>query len=290
MPYGPRIKTFRARPMTTPKTPRGYADKARLVAAAAANPPAIILVEPQLAENIGTTARAMMNTALEDLRLVDPKQDWLSEKAIAASSGAERILERARRFPSVAEAIADLHTVYATTARRREMVKPLMSARAAAVDMHGRTDQKLGILFGRERDGLSNDEVALSNILIEVPLNPEHSSLNLAQAVLLAGYEWFQAAYEGPQEMMTYNRTTPASKDLLQGLFTHLEQELVICGFLRHDEKRATMMVNIRNMLQRAELTEQEVRTMHGIVKELRYGRRPDRPRRQPGYKSDEYQ
>jgi len=262
----------------------GYADKARLVAKAAKNPPAIILVEPQLAENMGTTARAMMNTGLEDLRLVDPKQDWLSERAVAASSGAERILQSARRFATVAEAVADLHTVYASTARRREMVKPLLSARAAAADMQTRAGQKLGILFGRERDGLRNDEVALANTIIEVPLNPEHSSMNLAQAVLIVGYEWFQVGYDGPQEMMTFNRSTPASKDVLQGLFEHLESELVLCGFLRNEDKMASMVVNIRNMLQRADLTEQEVRTLHGIVKELRYGRRPDRPKRQPGY------
>lgn len=270
------------------KPARGYADKARLVARTAKNPPAVILVEPQLGENIGTTARAMMNTGLEELRLVDPKQDWLSEKAIAAASGADRILERAVRYERAADAVADLHMVYASTARRREMVKPLMSARAAAADMHARADQKLGILFGRERDGLHNDEVALANTIIEVPLNPEHSSMNLAQAVLIVGYEWFQAGYEGPQSMMTFNRTTPATKDMLQGLFEHLESELVLCGFLRNEEKMPGMIVNIRNMLQRAELTEQEVRTFHGIVKELRYGRRPDRPKRQPGYKVEE--
>jgi tRNA/rRNA methyltransferase len=269
------------------RRPFGVADKARLVAKTAQNPPAVILVEPQLGENIGTTARAMMNTGLEDLRLVDPKQDWLSEKALAAASGADRILERAVKYNRVADAVADLHTVYASTARRREMVKPLMSARAAAADMHARAGLKLGILFGRERDGLTNDEIALANTIVEVPLNPEHSSMNLAQAVLIVGYEWFQAAYEGPQEMVTLNRAVPASKDVLIGLFEHLERELVICGFLRNEEKIPSMIVNIRNMLQRADLTEQEVRTLHGMVTELRYGRRDDRPKRQPGVKSN---
>lgn len=267
------------------RRPFGVADKARLVAKPAKNPPAVILVEPQLGENIGTTARAMMNTGLQELRLVDPKQDWLSEKALAAASGADRILERAKKYDKVADAVADLQIVYASTARRREMVKPLMSARAAAADMHGRPDQKLGILFGRERDGLANSEVALANTIIEVPLNPEHSSMNLAQAVLIVGYEWFQAAYEGPQEMITLNRANPASKDVLIGLFEHLERELVNCGFLRNEEKIPSMIVNLRNMLQRADLTEQEVRTFHGMVTELRYGRRPDRPKRQPGVK-----
>ena len=266
-----------------------YADKARLPAKSGANPPAVILVEPQLGENIGTTARAMMNCGLSDLRLVDPKEDWLSEKALGASSGADAILEKAQRFTKVEDAIADLETVYATTARRREMVKTVMTARAAAADMHVRSaaGQRLGLLFGRERIGLTNHELGLANVLVEVPMNPEHTSLNLAQAVLVVGYEWFQAGYDGPNAVTTYNKTKPVTKELLQELFDHLEQELDLCGFLRHDEKRPSMVVNIRNMLQRAELTVQEVRTLHGIIKELRYGRRPDRPTRQPGYKVD---
>ena len=266
-----------------------YADKARLPAKPGANPPAVILVEPQLGENIGTTARAMMNCGLTDLRLVDPKEDWLSEKAVGASSGAGEILQKARRFATTEEAIADLETVYATTARRREMVKTVMTARTAAADMHVRSaaGQRLGLLFGRERIGLTNHELGLANVLVEVPMNPEHSSLNLAQAVLVVGYEWFQAGYDGPDAVTTYNKTMPVTKELLQELFDHLEQELDLCGFLRHDDKRPSMVINIRNMLQRAELTVQEVRTLHGIIKELRYGRREDRPKRQPGYKVD---
>jgi tRNA/rRNA methyltransferase len=266
-----------------PTQPTSYADKARLVARPGANPPAVILVEPQLAENMGTAARAMMNTGLTDLRLVDPKQDWLNERAVAASSGADEVLENARRFDTLEAAIADLQLVYAATARRREMVKPIMTARAAATDMRGRDDMAMGVIFGRERDGLTNHEISLTSAIIEVPLNPVHSSLNLAQAVLLVGYEWFQAGYDGPQAMMVLNRTQPASKEVLQGLFEHLERELVTCGFLRNEEKRPSMMVNIRNMLQRADLTVQEIRTLHGIVTELRYGRRPDRPVRQGG-------
>ncbi len=266
-----------------PTQSTSYADKARLVAKVGANPPAVILVEPQLAENMGTAARAMMNTGLTDLRLVNPKQDWLSEKAIGASSGAERILENARRFETAADAVADLQRVYAATARRRELVMPTLTARAAAADMRGHENIALGVMFGRERDGLTNPEISLTNAIIEVPLNPEHSSLNLAQAVLLVGYEWFQAGYDGPQTLMTFNTTTPASKEVLHGLFAHMERELVTCGFLRNEEKRPSMMTNIRNMLQRGDLTVQEVRTLHGIITELRYGRRPDRPARQKG-------
>ncbi len=273
-----------------PRQSTSYADKARLVAKAGKNPPAVILVEPQLGENIGTAARAMMNCGLSDLRLVNPQQDWLSEKAVGASSGAGEILEQARKFATVEEAIADLEVIYATTARRREMVKTVMTARNAAADMRarGETGQRLGLLFGRERSGLTNHEIGLANTLVEVPLNPEHSSLNLAQAVLIVGYEWFQAGYDGPEQMMTFNRTKPVTKELLQELFDHLEKELILCGFLRNEEKRPSMIVNIRNMLQRAELTLQEVRTLHGMIVELRYGRRDDRPQRQPGRKADE--
>jgi len=267
-----------------------YADKARLPVKTSDTAPAVVLVEPQLGENIGTAARAMMNCGLADLRLVDPKQDWLSEKALAASSGADEILRNARSFKTTEDAIADLECVYATTARRREMIKTVMTARAAAGDMRARigVGQRVGLLFGRERIGLTNHEVGLANTIIEVPLNPEHSSLNLAQAVLVVGYEWFQAGYEGPDAVLTYNNSKPVKKEQLQELFDHFEKELILCGFLRHEEKRPSMIVNLRNLLQRAELSEQEVRTLHGIIKELRYGRRPDRPKRQPGYKEDE--
>ena len=273
--------------MTT--TPPPKVEKGRLSGSVPDAAPCVVLVEPQLAENMGTTARAMMNCGLSDLRLVGPKVDWLSERTLAASSGAERVLETARRFATTEDAIAELEIVYATTARRREMVKPVMTARAAAAHMRAEIarGRKAGLLFGRERAGLTNHEVALANVVVEVPLNPEHSSLNLAQAVLIVGYEWFQAGYDGPQDMMTFNRTRIADKAELEGLFRHLEQELEICGFLRHDEKRPGLVINIRNMLLRAELTEQDVRTFHGIVKELRYGRRPDRPKRQPGYTID---
>jgi tRNA/rRNA methyltransferase len=264
-------------------------EKGRLPVTVPGDAPAVILVEPQLAENIGTTARAMMNCGLAELRLVDPKQDWLSDKAIAASSGAERVLETATRYATIEAAIADLEIVYATTARRREMTKPVMTARAAAAHMHEQAalKRRLGLLFGREASGLTNHEIALANIAVEVPLNPVHSSLNLAQAVLIVGYEWFQEGYRGPDAIVTA-RTPLADKKMLDGLFKHLEDELTMCGFLRNDEMRPSMVVNLRNMLQRAELTEQEVRTFHGVIKELRYGRRPDRPRRQPGYRSDE--
>ena len=272
--------------MTRSPNAAAHVEKGRLPVKPPPGAPAVILVEPQLAENLGTTARAMRNCALSDLRLVDPKVDWLSEKALAAASGGEPVLEKARRFDTVEAAIADLTHVYAATARRREMVKPLFTAKGAAADMLGQADagRSLGVLFGRERHGLTNDEVALCDAIVEIPMNPAHSSLNLAQSVLVIGYEWFQAAaYRGPNKTMVFNRTQPADRGMLVDLFDHLERELVACGFLRHEDKRQQMVINIRNMLNRAELTEQEVRTFHGIIKELRYGRRPDRPVRQDG-------
>ncbi len=235
--------------------------------------PAVILVQPQLSENIGTTARAMLNCGLTDLRLVRPRENWLSERAIAACSGADRVLEAARVFESTAEAVADLQHVYATTGRNRYMVKPVATPRRAAVEMRAfiNAGETCGFMFGPERTGLENDDVALADTVLTVPLNPEHCSLNLAQAVLLIGYEWYQSGDNIPTELtMTKGaKGAPASKKDLIAFFEHLERELDACGFLRLPDKRPVMVRNIRNMFQRAHLTEQEVRTLHGIVTEL---------------------
>lgn len=235
--------------------------------------PAVVLVRPQLSENIGTAARAMLNCGLADMRLVQPRENWLSDKAVAASSGAERVLHAARVFDSTADAVADLQHVYATTGRNRYMVKPVATPRKAAADIRAfiGAGETCGILFGPERTGLENDDVALADTVLTVPLNPEHCSLNLAQAVLLVGYEWFQTGENVPAELsMTKGAKgrLAAKKDLV-GFFEHLERELDECGFLRLPDKRPVMVRNIRNMFQRAALTEQEVRTLHGIVTEL---------------------
>lgn len=247
--------------------------------------PVVVLVRSQLAENVGTAARAMMNCALSDLRLVSPREDWLAEKAVAAASGADAILRDARAYDSTEAALADCHRVYATTARRRDLIKPLMTPRHAASVMRAAAalDQRCAILFGPERTGLDNDDVALADAVVEVPLNPAHASLNLAQAVLLMGYEWFQAGTERAPVELIANGAEPADRATLLGLFRHLEAELDACGFLRHPEKRPGMVRNIRSLFERAELTAPEVRLLHGIVKELRWGRRPDRPRRSEG-------
>lgn len=234
--------------------------------------PAIILVRPQLSENIGTAARAMLNNGLTDLRLVAPRPDWLSDRAIAAASGADRVVLGAKIFATTAEAVADLNRVWATTARNRFMVKPVDTPKSAALAMRAldADGQKFGVMFGPERTGLENDDVALADTVVTVPLNPEYSSLNLAQCVLLVAYEWYQAAAPTlPERHMTKGAEPPATKEKLQHFFDHLERELDECGFLRIADKRPVMVRNIRNLFQRAHLTGQEVQTLHGIVHEL---------------------
>ncbi len=231
-------------------------------------PPAIVLVQPTLGENIGAAARAMMNFGLSDLRLVRPRGDWPNPKAVNTASGAERILEDARLFDTTPEAVADLHRVHATTARVRDMEKPALSPRRLAETLHG-TGARSGILFGREARGLHNDDVALADSIVMVPASAAHRSLNLAQAVLLIGYEWFQ---RGGSEAVAPARRRggrPASRTELVGFFEHLERELDACGFLFPPEKRPRMVRNIRNIFARAGLSDQEVRTLRGIVSGL---------------------
>lgn len=235
--------------------------------------PAVILVQPQLGENIGMVCRAMLNCGLTDLRLVAPKHGWPNPYAEAPASGAEVVLNAVRVFESTADAIADLNFVVATTARQREMVKPVFTPRGAAKEMKALTNQgeKAGILFGRESWGLHNDDVALADALLNVPLNPAFSSLNLAQCVLLVGYEWFTQDGETPEAYLSSRKETrPADKGELTGFFEHLEGELLETGFLFPPEKAPAMVRNLRNLFQRASLTEQEVRTLRGVISALR--------------------
>jgi tRNA/rRNA methyltransferase len=230
--------------------------------------PAIILMEPQLGENIGTAARAMMNCGLDDLRLVCPRDGWPSDKAIAAASGADGVLAKARLYPTLRAAIADLVHVYAATARDRGMVRREVTPRHAAQEMRAwlAGGEACGVLFGPERTGLLNDDVALADTVLTVPLNPAFSSLNLAQAVLLVGYEWFTAEAVRPPEILRRGGSRPATKKELLNFFEHLEEELVRSGFLRNLESRPSMVRNLRSLFQRARCTEQELRTLHGVV------------------------
>ncbi len=230
--------------------------------------PAIILVEPQLGENIGTAARAMYNCGLTDLRLVKPRDGWPNKKAEAAASGADPVLEHARLYDRVEEAIAGLRHVYATTARDRYMVKRVVTPRQGAAELRAllARDEACGILFGPERTGLLNEHIALADTVLTVPLNPAFSSLNLAQAVLVVGYEWFTAGDATPASQLVTGHSRPASKELLIRFFEHLEEELDKNGFMRDPEKRPSMVRNLRNLFQRAQCTEQELRTLHGVV------------------------
>jgi tRNA/rRNA methyltransferase len=230
--------------------------------------PAIILVEPQLGENIGTAVRAMMNCGLDDLRLVRPRDGWPNDKAVSAASGADRVLAKARLYPSVEAAIGDLSHVYASTARDRYMVKRELTPRRAAEEMRGflAAGEPCGVLFGPERTGLVNDHIALADTVVTVPLNPAFSSLNLAQAVLLIGYEWYTARTEPRPEHLHTGHSRPANKAELLRFFDHFEEALVESGFLRHPDKRPSMTRNLRNLFQRAGCTEQELRTLHGII------------------------
>ena len=244
--------------------------------------PAVVLVRPQLGENIGTAARAMLNFGLADLRLVAPRDGWPNVKAVAAAAGATAVLDGLRLFDTTAEAVADLRHVLAATARQRYMLKPETTPRRAAGQMRDwvAAGEPCGVLFGPERTGLDNDDVALADAVLSVPINPAYASLNLAQAVLLVGYEWFLTAAGdaggSSDGSPPAGRTRPATRGELENFFTHLERELDACGFLRNTEKRPVMVRNIRNLFLRAGLHEQEVDTLHGIVAELVKGRAKD--------------
>ena len=230
--------------------------------------PAIILVEPQLAENVGMAARAMMNCGLCEMRLVNPREDHTSAKAVAASSGAEEILFNAKVYATTEEAIADLQWVAATTARHRDQTKAVLSAEFAAQE----TAQKLssgiccGLMFGPERTGLNNQDICLADAIINIPLNPKHCSLNLSQAVLLVGYEFYKTQKDMTSEEFVTNHTTPADKEKVLKFCTYLESLLEDCGNFKIGEKREKMVINLRNIFTRGQLTEQELNTLYGVI------------------------
>ncbi len=243
------------------------------------SPPVIILVEPQLVENIGMTARAMMNTGLSELRLVTPRDPWpLGEthraRMAAASSGADEILEGARLFQDLESALADLTYVYATTSRPHDMVNRILTPRAAIPDMLARSaaGQKTGVLFGRERTGLLSDYVALAHARITIPMNPAFASLNLAQAVLLIGYEWYQAQDQTPDSVIHWGDSAPATHAEYLNFFRRLESALDSHGFFPTEAMRPSMRRSLQNMLQRAAMSEQEIRTWHGVLTALAGG------------------
>jgi tRNA/rRNA methyltransferase len=246
----------------------GRSSKGRTTGAVA---PMIVLVRPQLGENIGMAARAMLNCGLSSLRLVAPRDGWPNPKAQRAASGADVVLDKAKVFDTVGEAVADLERVVATTARNRELSQRILTPRRAAAEMRGwiGRGERVGILFGPERTGLTNDDMVQADTALSIPLNPQFSSLNIAQAVLLVAYEWAAADEDAPAERMSDHATRPATKDELLNLFEHLERALDQSGFLRNKAMRPAMVHNLRAFLQRAAMTEQEVRSFHGVIKYL---------------------
>jgi tRNA/rRNA methyltransferase len=239
--------------------------------------PVIILSEPQLGENIGAAARAMKNFGLSDLRLAAPRDGWPNEKAEAMAVGAVDVVRKARVFASVREAVGDLQLVYATTARDRSMAKPVLTPEEAVKRLKAAADKgiKAGILFGNERAGLTNDEVALADCAVTIPTDPALSSINLGQAVLILCYEWFKAAAAMPPlERISHGAALPAPREELFLLFEHLEDELEKSGFLFPPGNRPGMIRNLRSILHRASLTDQEVRTLRGAIVALTKGKR----------------
>ena len=257
-------------------------DEARAITAL---PPAVILCEPQLGENIGTAARAMANFGLVDLRIVNPRDGWPSEKARAAASRADHVIDNVQVFERLEDAIADLTFVFATTARSREVPKPVRGPDEAAqksVEL-GENGQATGYIFGRERWGLNNEEVALADEIVTLPVDPDFASLNIAQAVLVCAYEWRNKASSGALPFILSEEEHPlAKKDDIHRLFEHLETALDDVTFFRPPERRPHMVRNLRNIFQKAELTVQEVRTLRGVIAALQ--KRETRPRKdRPG-------
>src|SRR6516162_7665106 len=238
--------------------------------------PTIILVEPQLGENIGMVARAMGNFALRRLRIVNPRDGWPNLGAQRAAAGADHILDEAELFGTLDEAVADLDLLFATTARPHDQAKPVVSPEAAAREIvsHLASGGKVGVLFGRERWGLTNEEVARANRIVTFPVNPGFASLNLAQAVLLMGYEWFRLASEAGLPFAMPERSERANQHQIQAFFENLVRELDRVEFLRPAEKRDTMLVNLHNIFTRMEPTKQDMHTLHGVVMAIAEGRK----------------
>lgn len=234
------------------------------------NQPVIILVQPQMGENIGMCARAMLNFGLSELRLVAPRDGWPNGRALASASGADVVINRAQVFKTLEEAVADLNIVYGTSPRHHDMVKTTYPCQQAATRVRGEVgeSQKVGILFGCERVGLTNEDISRCDALIIIPTNPEFYSLNLAQAVIVWAYAYFMTA-DASRPVTNLGKSRPANKEELNNFIHRLELNLEAGGFFTSEEMRPGMQHNLRSVFTRAQMTEQEVRTMHGVVKAL---------------------
>ncbi|WP_029006164.1 RNA methyltransferase [Azorhizobium doebereinerae] len=237
--------------------------------------PVVILVEPQLGENIGSAARAMGNFGLSRLRIVNPREGWPNEKSRIFCAGADRILDEARLFPDLRSALADVTYAVATTARERGMAKPVHAADAVARDTVARlaAGDDVALVFGRERTGLYTEEVSLCDAILTLPVNPAFASLNLATAVAVTAYEYSKAASGGALPFAMPERSPPAERIDLFAFFDHLERELEEAAFFRSPEKQPSTTRNLRNIFHRCELTKQDLATLHGVVTALVEGR-----------------
>jgi tRNA/rRNA methyltransferase len=238
--------------------------------------PVVVLVEPQLGENIGAAARVMANFGLSRLRLVAPRQAWPNPKASMMAAGADRVLDAAQLFDTAAAAIADCAFVLATTARAHDQAKPVVGPEAAARELAPwvAAGETVAIMFGRERIGLLNEEVALADRIVTFPVNPAFASLNLAQAVTIMGYEWFKLAANGALPFVMPRKSGSAPKEQLEAFFAGVEQELERVEFFRPAEKRDTMLINLRNIFTRMQPTQQDIQTLHGVITAIAEGRK----------------
>ncbi|CAN1522443.1 LasT rRNA methylase [Paracoccaceae bacterium] len=236
-------------------------------------PPVFILVRPQMGENIGAAARAMLNFGLDRMRIVGPRDGWPNPKAVAMASGAGRLLDHAGLFPDLPAAIADCDFVFATTARGRELVKEVVTPERAMEMARelGAAGKRIGVLFGPERAGLENDDIVRANAIVTVPVNPDFPSLNLAQCVLLLGYEWQRQGATVSPSVMELARTDYAKREEVDRLADHFEERLDAAGFFFPPTKVAGMKANLRNMWARLGLTRAEVQTFHGMLRQIAF-------------------
>lgn len=243
----------------------------RAIWAAAMTQPAMILVRPQMGENIGAAARAMWNFGLDNMRVVAPRDGWPNERAVALASGAGRLLDQAMLTPDTAEACADCAFVFATTARQRDLTKPVFTPEGAMVEAAKRiaAGQRVGVMFGPERAGLENDDIARANAIISVPVNPDFASLNLAQCVLLVSYEWRRQVEQVAPEVTELAGTEWATQSERDALEAHYEDRLEQAGFFFPDHKAAAMKLHLRNLWSRMPLTRADVQTFHGILRQM---------------------
>ncbi|HLQ18831.1 MAG TPA: RNA methyltransferase [Tabrizicola sp.] len=234
-------------------------------------PPVFILVRPQMGENIGAAARAMLNFGLTRMRVVGPRDGWPNPKAVAMASGAGRILDDAQLFPDLAPALADCDYVFASTSQRRELVKDIVTpehAMAVARTLAAE-GKRVGVMFGPERAGLENEDIIRANATVSVPVNPDFPSLNLAQCVLLMGYEWGRQGYDVPPVVREMARTELANREEVERLADHFEERLDAAGFFFPATKVEGMKANLRNMWGRLGLTRAEVQTFHGMLRQI---------------------